>query len=519
MKGYVLLSIERGSVRANSLELRFRGHEHTEIVYQETDEDDRDNDRDDLGTRTLNLTESSKRCLIDVNLPVGSGAFGENSFIDNTGNVLPGQYQIPFEVEIPKYIPGSMEFHSSCGSQCMISYELEAVLKGSGVLWNYNKSIPIHVLSKPMDELPPSPHVASPVNERVNFCCCFNEGSISLGGKVEDTRLSPGSQCFVSLSCRNYSTSDINRIEARLRQEIKWRASGRSKTCKKNVVTVEFPSVLGNIQRRSRASSYAMLIQDEIHDMFREINDGSHPGTLIIPPNVLDTYTGHLITVSHRIEVEVKTGCCISNPSLYIPIWIGQPSSQGHEVYTPPPPCAPGIVQAPAIVVPDSDIYPVIQIPSSSVLPVASAPVEEIESDVNVPPSAEVPTFDVLLREMKGTVSHLDMIERKIRDSDWSQVWQQMTPSQFGKVVSRVQLGFDQPRVAKALADEIPLFRCEFVVSTLRYTVDHQRTLMVEQLLPCCSDLKRNKDLILQELTDWEKLVTESSFVHSLSQS
>ncbi|KAL7576112.1 hypothetical protein ACA910_000889 [Epithemia clementina (nom. ined.)] len=524
MKGYVLMNIEGGSVRANALKLTFRGHEHTEIVYQETeDEEDENSNR---RTRTVNRTETSKRSLIDVNLPVGDTGHKNSSltFIDNSGNIRPGQYQIPFEVEVPKFLPGSMVFESSCGSRCSVLYELEAVLKGSGVLWNYHKAIPVQVLAKPMDALPPSPHIAAPVNERVNICCCFNKGSVSLGGKVDETRLSAGSRCCVSLSCRNYSTADTERVEARLRQNITWKASGRSKTSSENLVTVQFPSMLDNIRRRhvtgGHDQSHELLVRDEMQDMFREINDGSHSGIIIIPPTVLDTYSGHLIMVSHRIELEVKTGCCISDPSIYIPIWIGQPSSETSEVYAlPPSTLLPGFVQAPAIVVPDSDIYPVIHIPSSSVFPVASAPTEYVvvEPDIGIGPSPEVPSFDLLMREMKGTVSHLDLIERKIRDPDWAPIWQRMTPAEFGKFVGRVELGFDQPRVAKAVAEEIPSFRCEFVVAALQYAMDYQRTSMVEQLLPYCTDLAENKTLIEKQLTEWERLVTESSFAHALA--
>ena len=540
MKGYILLNIERGSVRANGLDLSFQGHEQSEIVYDETEDIHIDNNND--GRRNATRTESSSRVLINVKLPVGVGPHNKESynngtttttFIDNAGNINPGQYQIPFEVEVPSYLPGSMQYQHSDKSRCSIHYELKAILSGSGFFWNYHKELPIQILAKPMDPLPPSPHMASPVNEPVTHCCCCNKGSISLGGKVEETRLAPESQCTVSLSCRNHSTVQPQNVRARIRQEVKWQCSGHSKTVSKYLVTVEFPSILNNLtvtqphhhhQHHHGGRLADILLQDDMADMFREINDDIHQGTLIIPPNILDTYSGHLITVKHRLELEVKTGCCISDPSIYIPIWIGQaaPSTTSNHQTTNVntevnhPPMADGIIQAPAVIVSGEDIIlPVIHVPSSSVYPIPSAP---MEAEVSIPqPDTSAPSFDLLIREMKGTVSHLDLIERKIKDPNWNGIWQQMTSMQFGRIVGCVQMGFDQPRVAEAIAKELPVMSCEYIVAAVRWSMDYQRTAVVEKLVPLCQDLVDNKILIEKELTDWEKLVTEHAITQALA--
>ena len=121
------------------------------------------------------------------------------------------------------------------------------------------------------------------------------------------------------------------------------------------------------------------------------------------------------------------------------------------------------------------------------------------------------------MREMKGTASHLELVERRIRDSSWSLMWRNMTPDEFRRLLASVVMGFDQPRVAEAVAKEIADFRCEYVVAALRSTMDFQRGSMVETLLPyCSSDLQQNQALIKRELDDWELIVTERSFARAL---
>mmetsp|Transcript_17036 Transcript_17036/g.35220 ORF Transcript_17036/g.35220 Transcript_17036/m.35220 type:complete len:546 (+) Transcript_17036:42-1679(+) len=520
LKGYVLVHVLHGGINAVSLDLRFIGREFAEVEYDESEGtgDER---------RSVRRTDTSHRSLADIRIPVNDMCFIDKA----TGSrVDPGQYQIPFALEIPSYLPGSMYLDHGHSGRCYIKYSLKAILKGSGVLWNYHKERNVEVIAKSIDQrLPPAPFNAPPVNERVNFCCCFNKGSISLGGRVGDTRLFPGASLDISMSVRNYSTANPRRVQARLRQEVKWGSAGRSCHMNDSVVSVDFPSIIeSHVTRHQRlpGSVHSAHVQNELQDIFHEIENGVHQGTLIVPPDTLNSYSGHLITVKHRLELEVQTGCCLTDPSIYVPLFIGQmPLSNGSDfasqVSSPqysPPMASSGVVQAPVVVVDGEDVLPVIHVPSSNVFPSGvaqgSAPYED---DVYVSPLAEVPSFSMLIREMKGTASHLDLIERRMKNPEWTPVWQQMTVFEFGKVVSAVSMGFDQPRVAEEIAKQIgSSFRCEYVVTALQSSLDYQRAKMVETLIPYCGDINENHSIIKRELTDWEQVVTERAFAHAL---
>ena len=497
-----------------TLPIIYSGTEHTEVRYEENEEYGNDE------RRNVTRTDSASRSIVDIRLPVNDA-----TFIDKSGRVSPGYYQIPFSLQLPSYLPGSIYINRDSEGSCQIMYAVKAVLKGSGVLWNYHTQKDIQVQAKPMDSLPPEPLLAAPVNERVNMCCCFNKGSISLGGKVSDVRMYPGSQATVSMSCRNYSTATLRRVHARLRQEIKWNAGGRSARTNDNVVVLDFPSMLHHVAPNPGRFD-PMHVQSDLENIYREIEQSTHNGTLYVPHDVLDTYSGHLFTVQHRLEIEVKTACCITDPSVVIPVRIGRPPLNSSTDYgasaTSPeyqPPITADAVLAPLVVVDGEDVsLPVIEVPSSDVFPVSntSAPYEDEIKVSPIAPAVEQPTFPQFMREMKGTASHLELVERRIRDSSWSFVWRNMTPDEFRRLLASVVMGFDQPRVAEAVAKEIADFRCEYVVAALRSTMDFQRGSMVETLLRYCSDLKQNQKLIKRELDDWELIVTERSFARAL---
>ena len=71
--------------------------------------------------------------------------------------------------------------------------------------------------------------------------------------------------------------------------------------------------------------------------MFCEVNKAQSSATFTIPreygesgmnnnhedARILCTYSSGLITISHRLELEVSTsGCCVTNPSLLIPMLV-----------------------------------------------------------------------------------------------------------------------------------------------------------------------------------------------------
>ena len=91
------------------------------------------------------------------------------------------------------------------------------------MLWNYTCEQAVAVVAVD-DPTEPVPFNGPPCTEDVNFMCCFNRGSVSLGATVLDTRLARGASAQVGFSCRNNSTVSIGGIQASLWQKVKIKA-------------------------------------------------------------------------------------------------------------------------------------------------------------------------------------------------------------------------------------------------------------------------------------------------------
>jgi hypothetical protein len=85
-------------------------------------------------------------------------------------------------------------------------------------------------------------------------------------------------------------------------------------------------------------------------------------------------------------------------------------------------------------------------------------------------------------------------------------------------MIKLVDLDFDQPKVATVVAAQIPNFTCQYVVAAVRAASEWNRPTMVEKLVPLCNDLVANQQIIIAELSDWDKIVTELVFRRALGQ-
>jgi hypothetical protein len=133
----------------SEVSLVFSGQETTKVVAKNTTHDN--------------------RSLIRVMIPLNSAELLQEN------RIVPGKYKLPFDLELPSFLPSSMNF-SHEESNCAITYTFKAIL-GSGVLWNYNFERVVVVRAKPMD-FEPLPYNPQPMTKHVNLLCCFDRGSI-----------------------------------------------------------------------------------------------------------------------------------------------------------------------------------------------------------------------------------------------------------------------------------------------------------------------------------------------------
>ena len=135
----------------------------------------------------------------------------------NLGNIhspsVGKRYRFPFQVQLPSDVPSSMyvaENHSR-GGFCTINYKIKAELKGQGGMFGMLKDEQlIDVKSLPVSTQP-VPNLIPPITQNVHFLCCFNVGRITMGARVENTRVGIGESAVIDFACQNQSRQNVSK--------------------------------------------------------------------------------------------------------------------------------------------------------------------------------------------------------------------------------------------------------------------------------------------------------------------
>ena len=488
-------------ITGSSITLTFSGQETTRVAYERRDGDD------EVRTQHAN----GRRSLIKVTIPVSIAAMMQGNS-NNNNRIRPGKYQLPFDLQLPASLPATASYTTHNGSGFKIKYTLKAILKGSGKMWNYNCDREVVIRAKALDNSEPIPFNAKPVTEHIKLCCCLNRGALSFGAKVADTRLNRGSTTFISLSCRNHSTVRVLDIHAQLEQQVHFSAAGGYRTSdSKTLINQKFGHIDG-MERLGKQGGESHRQQQVYEEIFREVQENAHRVELLMPLNALNTYKGSLIQISHILIITVETRCCITNPTIRIPLQVGEPQRTSSSNQPP-------LLTASAVI-PDS-FSDQSSVASTVYVPSTAATVGGVPTDED-PDNVVSPSLATLLKEMEATVADLDLIQAKAHDSSsWKSVWQGLSPADYGAILVQVDSDFDQPRVAVAVAQLLVAangrrFTCPYVVAALQAVSDWNRGAVCEKLLPYCSDLAANHETIRVELTDWEQMTTARAFEEAL---
>lgn len=481
LRGKVTLKATK-EVSAKELVLTLNGEELTNVKWTQSTEQN--------GVRVNRTrTDTGYRSFLAVQIPV------ETFAVIQRGKVLPGQCEVPFDVELPEHIPSSFAVFTG-NSHCKIRYDLKVQLRGSGTLWDYKQTKEVQVRGKSLPR-DPLPFCSEPVERAVNFCCCWNQGNIVFGAKVLDTRLDMGETCQIHLSIRNNSTVEIQKVGAKLYQVVFWEGS-QAHPCSSNrdLGDFTFPKLPGT---QKQDDGEREIEFDQLKMVFKEIQQGLHSAEITMPTDALASYKGSLIKVTHHLHIYVEAGQCVSSPEIEVPILCGEkPLSD---------------TAMPERYPPDSnDASDAVVVPSSNVN-IGGLPTESDDPDLVFSSTGEkAPSVDTLLEEMTASLADLELVEKKIKDPSWNAVFQSLRPDDMSKIVKQIDMDFDQARICKHIADKMDNFTCEHALVAMKAAKSWNRAQMVETLLPLCSDASANAHVIKDELSDWEKITTESAF-------
>jgi len=528
------------------VEAYITGKERTRVRYTETTHytDSNGNRRTRHHTRYRN----AERSIYRVNVNLGQ-----------VENVQAGsQFRFPFQIELPHDLPSSM-YIARNGGYSLINYKFKAHVGG-----HHKVEQLFNVMSAPLSMQPVS-NLVPPIVRDIQSCC-FNMGSITMAARIANTRIGRGETAIIDFACKNRSRQRITSVTVDIKQEVRWTAGYHSEYAKDALARRLFnrterwgemskEEVKAEQQSRQKnTDSHRDRKQQTLQTIHKAVFDGENRVLLNVPASALQTYSGALVQVSHRMKIKITfDGTCIDHPTITVPIYLGTPTSYGAQIASPQP----SIPVATAIATPTPSAPPMgvkpsappseaeIDLAAPSAPPaewaaaVTSAPVVvghaaavvggnandfdgeggAAQASVFLPVAEVVPSHGNLINEIKVAVSPSDTVKKRLNDKKWAQVFNAMTPMEYSSVIKAVAIEFDQPDIAALIAPSVRggTFTHEYVISAIRVVSDWLRTPTITKILPFCKDLHANAGKIKAELTDWEKVCTERDFEQALA--
>eukprot|EP00560_Eucampia_antarctica_P008623 CAMPEP_0197826136 /NCGR_PEP_ID=MMETSP1437-20131217/3125_1 /TAXON_ID=49252 ORGANISM="Eucampia antarctica, Strain CCMP1452" /NCGR_SAMPLE_ID=MMETSP1437 /ASSEMBLY_ACC=CAM_ASM_001096 /LENGTH=556 /DNA_ID=CAMNT_0043426431 /DNA_START=59 /DNA_END=1729 /DNA_ORIENTATION=+ len=494
---------------AGDVYIQLKGKEKVKVRYHETEFDEIEEEE-----QRVEKFEKKSRNIVKLKIALGS---------DDKDSIQEGKYAYPFEIQVPEQLPTSMKIKDD-EEYCRIEYKIETVANKK-VVKNDKKKIKI--LAKPPSSEPLSNFV-EPVTEKISTCCC-GQGEITFGAKVDDTRIGAGEKMNVDFACKNEATVEIESVEATIHEYVEWIA-GEHKYHRNNEITKgtfqkdesmdQITKTAMKTNRENEDNDLERGLKDELlKEIWHSIQDGSNNVTLDIPLLAHHTYSGAHIHVVHTLTVQILTSGLLSDsPSITIPLAIVTPNhvSDNDSIepkydYDPPEDWdMNNITTAPAAHNYESaPIFGGAYVSGNTEEDIHVAPIQFTDNSAD-PEQASLPA---LLQKIDFSINAKSTIQELINDVSWNrQLFSTLQPQDLADIVKRVTMEFDQTDVAAMIAQVISNFTTYHVVSLLRTLATWTRIQLVQRLLPYCKDISTNSSVILADLTDWEKVCTESDF-------
>lgn len=133
-------------------------------------------------------------------------------------------------------------------------------------------------------------------------------------------------------------------------------------------------------------------------------------------------------------------------------------------------------------------------------------------ADAPVPPHGPPGAYPSLLALLDATYDDHAMLQGLLAGPDapaWRALLASLTPPAFGEVVGKVNLEFDQPKVALYLANSLPRpLPAAYVVCAVRAASKNVRASIASALLPLCDreDVRAQQGAIVGSLDEWERI-------------
>lgn len=306
LRGRIYLDVQKPTVSADSLNIRFYGREHSCVVYHVT-----------VGHGKHRHTETRH-------------AYATNNFYEVDyilcsfpGAVQQGRYEFPFEIRLPVGIPGK-QGGASGGNFFIVDYHLEARLHRQGMLtWDVKNSMEVLMLDPPYNRIP-TPVFSTPSTVPVHSYCCIRSGSMTLAIKLDSNNVvaSEAFRAFYEIS--NQSSCRVKALEISVHQNLVCRAGGHVNSSSSLLFHQRIDaSQLQNASPLLNQESNVAAVQPDpgkIRTLVDSLARGAHFLDVIIPAKAAPSLNGALGSISYFLRVQIKTPFGVEDPGVDCPL-------------------------------------------------------------------------------------------------------------------------------------------------------------------------------------------------------
>lgn len=207
----------------------------------------------------------------------------------------PGNYQFPFEFHLPAEAPSSLHIDEGA-NHCFVTHCVRVELQGCGNnRAKQSQSWPIQSVLFNVNSAPPTgePTAQSEI-QPVTACCCLSKGTIGLDSQLVSNTCQIGGNIGITYSVRNSSNAECSGVIVSIRECATW-------------------SARGHWRRYDRPA-----LENKVHDIVgANVSVGPFTGQIVLPlgschPSMNLEQCN--ISVDHRLRVQAKTACCVTDP-------------------------------------------------------------------------------------------------------------------------------------------------------------------------------------------------------------
>lgn len=193
------------------------------------------------------------------------------------------------------------------------------------------------------------PCMVKPQTHELKRLGVLNKGCLSVGASVENSRIGRGQALKVSIASRNDTSLDIVRVQLKLVELIEYRSQDEEDTTKidlEKLKDVDLPGLekekTSGSNLKFKKSGFVKKIESTYRAIYKDLVSSRSQIDLVVPTRARDSYNGNLMTVSHYVKVTFFTKAMIDNPSLKLPIVIGNARERReHRIRSQRPPNTP----------------------------------------------------------------------------------------------------------------------------------------------------------------------------------